>query len=108
MNIARAIPSANRIVEVLEETPDIKNAKNAANSPLKGKVEFDKVSFSYIEENEPVLKEISFKALAGETIGIIGATGSGKSTIVKLIPRLFDVSEGEIRIDNIQIKQIDL
>lgn len=108
MNIARAIPSANRIVEVLEETPDIKNYNNAVSSPLKGEVEFDNVSFSYIEENEPVLKEISFKALPGETIGIIGATGSGKSTIVKLIPRLFDVSKGAIRIDNIPIKQIDL
>ncbi|BDH63619.1 multidrug ABC transporter ATP-binding protein [Lysinibacillus sp. PLM2] len=108
MQIARALPSAKRIVDVLEETPDIKSGENAKTTTLKGEVEFDQVSFTYIEENEPVLKNISFKARSGETIGIIGATGSGKSTIVKLIPRLFDVTEGEIKIDGIPIKQLDL
>lgn len=108
MQIARALPSAKRIVDVLEETPDIKSNENAMKTTLKGEVEFDQVSFTYIEENEPVLKNISFKARSGETIGIIGATGSGKSTIVKLIPRLFDVTEGEIKIDGIPIKQLDL
>ncbi|KGR92020.1 multidrug ABC transporter ATP-binding protein [Ureibacillus massiliensis 4400831 = CIP 108448 = CCUG 49529] len=108
MQIARALPSAKRIVDVLEETPDIKSNENAMKATLKGEVEFDQVSFTYIEENEPVLKNISFKARSGETIGIIGATGSGKSTIVKLIPRLFDVTEGEIKIDGIPIKQLDL
>ncbi|PKC51332.1 hypothetical protein RhiirA1_483990, partial [Rhizophagus irregularis] len=63
-----------RIVDVLEETPDIKSNENAMKTPLKGEVEFDQVSFTYIEENEPVLKNISFKARSGETIGIIGAT----------------------------------
>ncbi|KGR79685.1 ABC transporter ATP-binding protein [Ureibacillus manganicus] len=108
MNIARAIPSANRIVEVLEETPEIKSARSVETTPLKGEVEFVGVSFAYNEENEPVLKNISFKALPGETIGIIGATGSGKSTLVKLIPRLFEVSKGEIRIDGMSIKKIDI
>lgn len=108
MQIARALPSAKRIVDVLEETPDIKSNENAMKTTLKGEVEFDQVSFTYIEENEPVLKNISFKARSGETIGIIGATGSVKSTIVKLIPRLFDVTEGEIKIDGIPIKQLDL
>ena len=108
MLIARSIPSANRIVEVLEETPDIKSDVSALTLSIKGEVEFDKVSFTYIEDNEPVLKNISFKAEPGDTVGIIGATGSGKSTIIKLIPRLFDVTQGEIRIDGVPIKQLDI
>nr|WP_106781776.1 ABC transporter ATP-binding protein [Lysinibacillus timonensis] len=108
MQIARAIPSANRIVEVLEETPDIRTHDNAIVGPINGEIEFDDVSFTYIDGNEPVIKNISFKVSPGETVGVIGATGSGKSTIVKLIPRLFDVSKGEIRIDGTPIKNYNL
>ncbi|CAM5220479.1 ATP-binding cassette subfamily B protein OS=Ureibacillus acetophenoni OX=614649 GN=SAMN05877842_1058 PE=4 SV=1 [Ureibacillus acetophenoni] len=108
MLIARSIPSANRIVEVLEETSDIKSSDQAITTPVKGEVEFDNVSFTYNEDNESVLKNISFKVRPGETVGIIGATGSGKSTIIKLIPRLFDATQGEIRIDGVPVKQYDL
>jgi len=108
VQIARAIPSADRLVNVLEEKPTIQNAEQPVKRPIRGDIEFKNVSFSYVKTNEPVLKNISFTINAGETIGIIGMTGSGKSTLVKLIPRLFDVDEGEILIDGIPIQSIDL
>ncbi|MFC7687730.1 ABC transporter ATP-binding protein [Ureibacillus sp. GCM10028918] len=108
MQIARAVPSANRIVAVLEEQSEIFNAENPVTSPIKGEVEFDHVSFAYNKNNEPVLKNISFKANPGETIGIIGMTGSGKSSIVKLIPRMFEADQGIIKIDGRPIKEYDL
>lgn len=108
MQIARAVPSAKRIVEVLEEKPEIKNAKNPISTRIKGAVEFDNVSFAYNKNNEPVLKNVSFKANPGDTIGIIGMTGSGKSTIVQLIPRMFDADFGVIKIDGQPIQQYDL
>ena len=108
IQIARAIPSAERIVTVLEEPNEILNPdKPIKTSPL-GEVEFKNVSFSYTKQGEPVLKNISFHARAGETIGIIGMTGSGKSTIMKLLPRIFDVDEGEILIDKQPIQKYDL
>lgn len=108
MQIARAVPSANRIVEVLEEKNDIVNAQKAIQPSIKGDVTFENVNFAYNKKNESVLKNISFHANQGDTIGIIGMTGSGKSTIVKLIPRLFDVDKGIIKIDGIPIQQYDL
>lgn len=108
MLIARAVPSANRIVAVLEEKSEILNAENPVTTPIKGEVEFDHVSFAYNKNNEPVLKNVSFKANPGETIGIIGMTGSGKSSIVKLIPRMFEVDQGVIRIDGTPIQKYDL
>lgn len=108
VQIARALPSADRIVEVLEEETDIMNPQQPLALPIQGAVEFDQVSFSYIKANEPVLKNISFTANAGDTIGVIGMTGSGKSTLVKLLPRLFDVDSGMVRIDGQPITQYDL
>ncbi|MFL0507512.1 ABC transporter ATP-binding protein [Ureibacillus sp. 179-F W5.1 NHS] len=108
MQIARAIPSANRIVEVLEEKPEIHNISNPIISSIKGEVTFENVSFAYNKNNEPVLKNISFRAKPGDTIGIIGMTGSGKSTIVQLIPRLFDADQGVVRIDGKPITEYDL
>lgn len=108
MQIARAIPSAKRIVAVLEEQSEITNIENPVLIPIKGEVEFDQVSFAYNKNNEPVLKNITFKAKPGETIGIIGMTGSGKSSIINLIPRMFDVDKGVIRIDGLPIKEYDL
>lgn len=108
IQIARAIPSAERIGNVLEEPNDIENVQNPIRTIPKGEVEFKNVSFSYTKQGEPVLKNISFHAKAGTTVGIIGMTGSGKSTIMKLLPRLFDVDEGEILIDGIPIKKYDL
>lgn len=103
-----AIPSANRIVEVLEEKPEIHNISNPIISSIKGEVTFENVSFAYNKNNEPVLKNISFRAKPGDTIGIIGMTGSGKSTIVQLIPRLFDADQGVVRIDGKPIAEYDL
>lgn len=108
VQIARALPSAERIVEVLEEQTDIKNVEHPITTPIRGEVTFNNVSFSYINSNESVLKNISFHVNAGETVGIIGMTGSGKSTLVKLLPRLFDIDHGEILIDGQPIQQIDL
>lgn len=108
VQIARALPSAERIVEVLEEQTDIKNVEHPITTPIRGEVTFNNVSFSYINSNESVLKNISFHVNAGETVGIIGMTGSGKSTLVKLLPRLFDIDYGEILIDGQPIQQMDL
>ncbi|SOC09550.1 ATP-binding cassette subfamily B protein [Ureibacillus xyleni] len=108
IQIARAIPSAERIVTVLEEPNDILNPAEPMKTKLRGEVEFKNVSFSYTKQGEPVLKNISFQAKAGETIGIIGMTGSGKSTMMKLLPRIFDVDEGEVLIDRQPIQNYDL
>ena len=111
MSSSRAAASAKRIKEVLNEQPDI-NDDNAAskNSVVKkGEVEFKNVSFRYYK-NSPdcVLDDISFKINAGETLGIIGGTGSGKSTLVSLIPRLYDADSGEIMIDGINVRDYSL
>lgn len=108
VQIARAIPSANRIQEVLEEKPAVQNAESPITEPIRGAIEFRNVSFAYNKNNEPVLKNVSFQIDAGQTLGIVGMTGSGKSSIIKLIPRLLDVDEGEIFIDGKPIKQYDL
>lgn len=108
MQIARAVPSANRIVSVLEEKSEITNIENPLKMTIKGKVEFENVSFAYNKNHEPILKNISFKADSGETIGIVGMTGSGKSSIVKLIPRMFEADQGNIKIDGRPIEDYDL
>ncbi|WP_107943379.1 ABC transporter ATP-binding protein [Metasolibacillus fluoroglycofenilyticus] len=108
IQIARAIPSAERIVTVLEEPNDIVNFNDSIITSPQGEVEFRNVSFSYTKQGEPVLKNISFHVKAGETIGIIGMTGSGKSTIIKMLPRVFDVDSGEIFIDQQPIQNYDL
>ncbi|MFJ8237350.1 ABC transporter ATP-binding protein [Ureibacillus sp. NPDC094379] len=108
MQIARAVPSAKRIVAVLEEKPEIKNSESPVKSSVKGTVEFENVHFAYNKQNEAVLKNISFKVNSGETIGIIGMTGSGKSTLVNLIPRMYDSDHGLIKIDGRPIHQYDL
>lgn len=108
MMYSRAQASAERINEVLETIPDVMDDKNAINiAELKGDLVFDHVSFSYGDHAiEPVLTDISFKAQKGEKIGIIGSTGSGKSTLVNLIPRLYEVSKGTITIDGIDIRKM--
>lgn len=108
VQIARAIPSAERIVNVLEEVPAVRNTEKPIQNDIEGTIEFKNVTFAYNKNNEPVLKNISFKINKGETLGIVGMTGSGKSTIIKLIPRLFDVDQGEILIDGKQIKSYNI
>ncbi|HZG73821.1 MAG TPA: ABC transporter ATP-binding protein [Chondromyces sp.] len=109
MQIARAVPSAKRIVQVLEMEVDITEQDQPTTvKELRGEIEFRQVNFSYSKNGEYVLKDISFKAKAGQTIGIIGSTGSGKSTLVKLIPRLYDPDSGNIFIDGIPVKELPL
>lgn len=108
VQLARAIPSAGRIVEVLEETADIQNPTIPETKSIQGSVTFENVSFSYIKGTEAVLKNLNFHVNAGETVGIIGMTGSGKSTLVKMLPRLFDVDEGTVKIDDVPIQQYEL
>lgn len=105
----RAQVSANRIMEILNEDPIIKSPENGVKeTDIKGIVEFDNVSFTYPDGEEPVLKNISFKAKKGETIAFIGSTGSGKSTLINLIPRFYDVTEGSIKIDGVDVRDYDL
>ena len=105
----RAQVSANRIMEILNEEPIIKSPENGIKeTDVKGLIEFDNVSFTYPNGEEAVLKNISFKAKKGETIAFIGSTGSGKSTLINLIPRFYDVTEGSIKIDGIDIRNYDL
>ena len=108
VQLARAIPSAERIVTVLEEKRDITSPETAVRHQIQGDIAFENVSFSYIKGTEPVLKNVSFSVKAGETVGIIGMTGNGKSTLVKMIPRLFDPDEGMIKIDGIPLQEYDL
>lgn len=109
MVISRAFPSAERIKQVLDTVPDIQESQEAYRpEKIKGNIEFRNVDFSYSKNGEYVLKEISFKANGGEKIGIIGTIGSGKSTLMKLIPRLYDVDRGEICIDGRNIKEYGL
>ncbi len=110
MMLSRGAASIGRINDVLDTKPDIKNIENPLINTIKeGEIEFKNVSFKYPESSgDMVLENINFKAKKGETIGILGETGSGKSTFVNLIPRLYDVTEGEILIDGKNIKDIDL
>ena len=103
--IPRAAASAKRINEVLDTEISIKDleATNYAEEDRVGQIEFRNVTFSYSGASEPVLYNISFKASKGEITAIIGGTGSGKSTLINLIPRFFDITEGEILIDNVNI-----
>lgn len=107
---SRAMASIRRIDEVLDEPIDLsdENASQKDRKVEKGRVEFKDVSFSYREGGEPVLSHISLTAELGETIGILGATGSGKTSLVQLIPRLYDVTEGSVRVDGIDVREYSL
>ena len=107
---SRAMASIRRIDEVLDEPIDLsdENASQKDRKVEKGRVEFKDVSFSYREGGEPVLSHISLTAEPGETIGILGATGSGKTSLVQLIPRLYDVTEGSVRVDGIDLREYSL
>ncbi|MDD1504109.1 ABC transporter ATP-binding protein [Lysinibacillus sp. CNPSo 3705] len=104
MQIARAIPSGERIVDVLNKEVAVKEAENPLTSPIQGAIDFHNVSYRYYESAEDVLKNITFSVKAGQTVGLIGKTGSGKSTLVKLLPRLFDPTGGEIHLDGKPLK----
>lgn len=103
----RASISADRINEVLNTKTRIKDGKETKSSEI-GTIEFKNVSFKYPDSEEYVLEDISFKANKGETIAIIGSTGSGKSTLINLIPRFYDATSGSVLVDNIDVKNYKL
>ncbi len=105
--VQRAEASQKRINEFLKEQPDIKN-EVLEETPIKGQITFDNVTFTYEDTNITALKDISFNIEVGQTVAILGKTGSGKSTILDLVARLYDVSSGEIRIDGTPIKKLNL
>lgn len=107
ITISRA--SVERIVEVLEEEPTIKDKKDPIYEVKDGSIDFDNVSFSYVgKKQKECLKNVDVHIKSGETIGIIGGTGSGKSSLVNLIPRLYDVTEGELKVGGVNVKNYDL
>ena len=104
----RAAVSAERINEVIETESNIKDGNIVKENKIKGEVEFKNVSFKYPDSEEYMIKNISFKANKGETVAFIGSTGSGKSTLINLIPRFYDVTDGEILVDGINVKDYSL
>lgn len=104
----RAIAGAGRVLEVMNQSSEIGEIPYAIRQEIRGNVEFDNVSFKYPQTEKCVLKNISFKVEEGQTIAIVGTTGSGKTTCTKLISRLYDINEGKILIDGIDIKNYSL
>ena len=104
-----ATAAMERIFEVLEEVPELSSPENAIQEVKDGSIEFKNVGFSYVADKEKeVLKQINVKIASGETIGIIGGTGDGKSSLVNLIPRLYDVTEGELLVGGKNVKEYDI
>jgi ATP-binding cassette subfamily B protein len=107
--VPRANISAKRILEVLDLEPELKQAETPLqpDPSMKGTVTFRNVTFGYAGAQEPVLSDITFTALPGQTTAIIGGTGSGKSTLINLIPRLYDVTSGSVEVDGVNVKDMD-
>lgn len=104
--MTRSLASAERIMQVMDEEIDITDVSSSDRTVTRGEIEFDHVWFKYTDTaKEYVLSDVSFHIKPGQTVGIIGQTGSSKTTLVQLIPRLYDVSRGEIRIDGINVKE---
>lgn len=104
--LPRASVAAKRIAEVIETKPTILDGKKTQTPDgLKGEVEFRNVSFKYPDASEYVLKDVSFTAHKGETVAFIGSTGSGKSTLINLVPRFYDTTEGEVLIDGVNVRE---
>jgi ATP-binding cassette subfamily B protein len=107
-NIQNAIAGAERIFGILDENPAVFNKPNAQKMPqIKGLVEFDHATHSY-EDGVPVLKDVTFAAQPGQTIAIVGPTGAGKTTIINLLPRFYDVTGGSVRIDGIDVRDVTM
>lgn len=106
----RADVSAKRILEVLDTTPRItdgeraQGANNPDGTPIRGRVEFRDVSFAYPDSREPMLEHVSFTAEPGQTVAFIGSTGSGKTTLVNLVPRFYDATDGQVLVDGVNVK----
>jgi ATP-binding cassette subfamily B protein len=107
--ISQASASAERIFEVLDARSEVVEKPDAVPlPPVEGRVVFEDVSFRYIEHGEPVLSAVSFAAEPGQVIALLGATGSGKSTIINLIPRFYDVTEGQVLIDGTDVRDVTI
>ena len=107
--MAQAGASATRIFEILDAKSDVTNKPDAVDLPaIQGHVEFKNVTFRYFGSGDPVLKDVSFEAKPGQTIALLGGTGSGKTTIINLIPRFYDASEGAVLIDGHDVRDVTL
>jgi len=108
MNLLRGVASASRILEIFRTEPEIKEPKQPVKELKDGSITFEHVSFSYPGSQEKTLKDITFHIESGETVGIIGSTGSSKTTLVQLIPRLYDVSEGSVKVGGVDVREYDI
>lgn len=107
--MAQASASATRVFEILDAKADVANRPNATELPsIQGEVEFKNVTFKYFGSGDPVLKDVSFAAKPGQTIALLGGTGSGKTTIINLLPRFYDVSEGAVLIDGKDVRDVTI
>ncbi|MEM6529998.1 MAG: ATP-binding cassette domain-containing protein, partial [Chloroflexota bacterium] len=105
----QALSSSDRVFEILDEPVDIDSKPDALKlEEARGEVVFEDVTFTYTGESKPALKNISFTANPGEVIGIVGSTGSGKSSIVNLIPRFYDATEGRVLVDGHDVRDVDV
>lgn len=109
MSVSQAGAGAQRIFEILDAEIEVTDRPGArVLPPIEGRVEFENVTFRYFPEQEPVLKEVNLVAEPGESMALFGATGSGKSTIINLIPRFYDVSEGRVTVDGHDVRDVRL
>ena len=107
--MSQASASSTRIFEILDVENELEDKKDAIELPeVEGRVKFDNVTFRYFNSGEPVLKDVSMDVEAGETVALLGATGSGKSTIINLLPRFYDPSSGSITIDGYDLRDIKI
>jgi len=109
IRVARAQASAERISEILESVPQVQNKPDTQDSLTpRGQIAFDHVTFSYSgDERDPVLKDLSFTVSPGQVVAILGATGSGKSSLVHLIPRFYDTTSGNVTVDGVDVRELD-
>jgi ATP-binding cassette subfamily B protein len=108
-HISQASASSERVFEILDATSEIVEKPDAVDLPAaKGRVAFERVGFRYFASGEQVLKDIDFAAEPGQTIALLGATGSGKSTVTNLIPRFYDVTDGRVTIDGYDVRDVTL
>ena len=109
MMIVLSRASVERVCELLEEQPDIRNPENPVTEVADGSIAFEQVRFSYARDAQrPVLDEVNISIASGKTVGILGGTGSGKSSLVQLIPRLYDVREGSVKVGGVDVRNYDL
>src|SRR5207249_5121619 len=107
--MSQASASAQRIFEILDTKNEVENKPGAADlKEVKGNVKFEDVTFRYFQGGEPVLSHVSFEAKAGDTVALLGATGSGKTTIINLVPRFYDVSEGRVLVDGHDVRDVTI